>query len=233
MAGNLPPGGSIAMTTAVLDRTWHRPPVEPPEQMPRRQHLGWVAVAAFVLIAGLIAGGIALLAHPKSKGASGASSTSTTRPTSASTSTTVTTTSSSSPRQSGSASLVSAVLPMVVCPTSTPNTPSSVPVLPATISESVPSDLASQLAVYTDQQGEMKLLGPTGWSCAANFGEDGSGGVQVYPAGQDDPAGEQNPAPSDEAIIGTQNGGCVGCAVSQASRLFPGATTACDSEILG
>lgn len=132
----------------------------------------------------------------------------------------------------GSSSSLSAVLPLVVCPTTYGASPPTTVILPSTISESVPRDLATQLAMYTDRQGFMKLLGPTGWSCAANFGADGSGGVQVYPAGQSNPVNHQS-ASSDLGIVGTQNGGCVGCAVTQASRLFAAALSQCESEFPG
>lgn len=53
------------MTTAVLDRTWHQdPPVglaAKPDRKRRRTE--WVAVAAFVVIAGLIGTGILVLGH--------------------------------------------------------------------------------------------------------------------------------------------------------------------------
>jgi hypothetical protein len=58
-------------------------------------------------------------------------------------------TASTAPTSSAS---VSAVLPMVVCPTTYGVTPTSTVPLPSTISESVPRDLITQLAVYTDQQ---------------------------------------------------------------------------------
>ena len=87
------------------------------------------------------------------------------------------------------------ILPMVVCPTTYGVSPTSTVVLPSTISESVSRDLIAQLAVYTDQQGSMKLLGPTGWSCAANYGADGSGGVQIYPSGEPDPVNQQGVCP--------------------------------------
>lgn len=101
------------------------------------------------------------------------------------------------------------------------------------MAESVPSDLANQVAVYTDAEGSMRLLAPTGWSCAASIGADGSGGVQVYPPGQADPTNGQFQASSFEGVVGTQNGGCVGCAVTQASPLFPAADAACQSEFSG
>jgi hypothetical protein len=62
MAGGLPPGGSVAMTTAVLDRTWHGATPQP-EQRKESHRLGWTAAVLFVLLAGMIVGGVALVAH--------------------------------------------------------------------------------------------------------------------------------------------------------------------------
>jgi hypothetical protein len=72
----------------------------------------------------------------------------------------------------------------------------------------------------------MRLLGPAGWECSAEFGADGSGGVVVSPPGQlsSKPGGLWPPSlPADshvETIEGSETGACVGCAVGQACRLF-------------
>ena len=66
IAGGLPAGGSIAMTTAVLDRTWHGATPQPePEGGSHR--LGWTAAVLFVLLAGMIVGGVALIVHSNDK----------------------------------------------------------------------------------------------------------------------------------------------------------------------
>ena len=83
MPGVAPAGGADAMTTAVLDRTWHQgtplvpPPFLPPpgmggppapeEEPGGRRKLWWLGVAAFVLVAALIAGGIALATKSNNK----------------------------------------------------------------------------------------------------------------------------------------------------------------------
>lgn len=82
MAGVVPVGDSDAMTTAVLERTWrHGPPkvplpgaapaeVDPPEvgaEPGTHRGLGWLGVAAFVLVAALIAGGVILANKSDSK----------------------------------------------------------------------------------------------------------------------------------------------------------------------
>lgn len=62
MAGGLPAGGSIAMATAVLDRTWHGATPQP-EPEDRSHRLGWTAAVLFVVLAGMIVGGVALIVH--------------------------------------------------------------------------------------------------------------------------------------------------------------------------
>lgn len=77
--------------------------------------------------------------------------------------------------------------------------------------------------MYVDEQGDMKLLGPSGWVCNADFGADGSGGVSVYPTGETLPTG---PLPSNstiEAIVGSETSACVGCRELQACPLFASA----------
>lgn len=245
MAGSFPPGGSVAMATVVLDRTWHqglhsRTWEGPPETSRRRRRVAWIAAAAFVVIAGLIAGGVFALGHSnKSASANKATPTTTHKGGAASTVTTkipATSPSSSStqPSSQSPAALESAALPLVACPTSYGVEPSaSPPVLPASISESVPTDLASQLAVYTDQRGEMKLLAPTGWVCNASYGADGSGGVSAYPSGETLPSGHLTSDSTAEAIVGSETSACAGCAQTQASPLFSTAAADCAQNYPG
>ena len=101
--------------------------------------------------------------------------------------------------------------------------------LPSTLPETVPSDLAPQLAVYADQLGSMKLLAPVGWSCSAEQAVDGGSHVSVFPPGQPDPASSSSGAA--EAVVGSQTGACVGCALGQASALFPDAAAACVEDL--
>jgi hypothetical protein len=226
MAGGIPPGGSIAMTTAVLDQTWFRPPAPSmpvPQEKTKRGRV-WLAVAAFVLVAGAIAGGVFALSHetPKTgsaaqgqpKGAAGSSSgVSTTEPS------TTTTTAQASPT-----AIVSADLPLQICPTSFAVDPApSAANLPASMTESVPRDLQDQLTVYSDDQGDMKLLGPTGWVCSANYGADGSGGLTVNPSGEVLPTEGIGTTSSLEVIDGSESSACVGCTEGQACPLFASA----------
>ena len=134
---------------------------------------------------------------------------------------------SSSPVVSAKPTAPTVTLPLVVCPTtsglaSTPGPKS----LPAVVNVSVAGGASTTgLAVYTDDQGTMKLLGPAGWACSAQYGADGSGGVVVSPSGENVPpnwgAGWNLPAGSSvRAIIGFQTGGCANCRDALACALF-------------
>jgi hypothetical protein len=131
------------------------------------------------------------------------------------------------------ATAVSTDLPIVVCPTTYGVSPTSTVVIPPTISESVPGALAKQLAVYTTQDGSMKVLGPAGWTCTALVAADGNRRVGVYPPSQGDPNSQPFQASSAQAVLGSQTGGCEGCAVRQASSLFATAASDCAAQFQG
>ncbi len=96
----------------------------------------------------------------------------------------------------------------------------------------VPTDLASAVAVYTDARGELRVLGPAGWTCAALLAADGSSAVDAYAPGEPDPGAGRSPARSDRAVVASQTGGCVGCDVVQACPLFPAAAAAAAADQL-
>ena len=225
MGGSTPPGDSDAMATVALDRTWKRP--DPAPVLRARIGLRQVALAAaaLVVIAAFI-GGVLYVAHgDKAAKKPGQASVLTKHHTAATTSTsTSTTTSTTNP-----SALISASLRLVTCPTTYGYTPStSPPALPTSMVVSVPADLTNQLAVYSDSEGLMKLVAPTGWLCSANHGADGSGGVEVYPTGETVPSGALTAGSTTEAVIGSETSACVGCGESQACPLF--ATAATDYE---
>ena len=126
-------------------------------------------------------------------------------------------------------SAAAAVVPVIVCQTTFGITPPPAPkAQPASLTVSAPASRGGELAVYTDSQGLMRLLAPRGWSCSAQYGADGSGGVAVYPAGEHIPsawgAGWQLSTSSPvQAVFGSQTSACVGCAEGQACALFPSA----------
>ena len=78
-------------------------------------------------------------------------------------------------------------LTQVVCATTYGVQPSGTPSLPSTVVASVPTGLADRVAAYTDAQGEMRILAPTGWACSATIGADGSSELAAYPVGQHGP----------------------------------------------
>ncbi len=201
----------------------------------RGRRPGSIAAVALVVVACLIGVGVFALVNSDKKTTGSITSTSTTRGSAAvhGGRTPDPTAGPETVPTSPSPATESAVLPLVACPTTYGVSPTSTDEIPSTVAESVPTDLAGRLAVYTDGQGSMKVLGPTGWSCAANYGADGSGGVQVYPSGQSDPNDVRGPAGSAQGIIGTQNGGCAGCALTQASPLFSAAADRCEAEFSG
>lgn len=121
---------------------------------------------------------------------------------------------------------VSVTLALVSCPTTYGVTLPATGALPASISVRVPSDLADQLTVYSDQRGTMKLVGPKGWQCSASYGADGSGGVKVFPSSEQAPSGLAFSPQSQQAIVGSETSACQGCQEIQACPLFPAAANA-------
>jgi hypothetical protein len=249
MAGVVPVGGADAMTTAVLDRTWHQgaplvpPPILPPpgvapggvgpsapdEEPGGRRKLWWLGVAAFVLVVALIAGGVALAGKSDDKQA-GSTSTTGAKPGATATTAapgTTTTSTTSAP------ATVSAQLSQVVCTTTYGLQPTSTPNLPSTVAESIPSNLVSEIAVYTDAQGQMQILAPTGWACSATLGVDGSSELAAFPEGQTNPTTYSTTPDTGEQVVGSQTGACVGCTYSQATPLFTAAASQCSSGNTG
>jgi hypothetical protein len=115
---------------------------------------------------------------------------------------------------------IEASLPLVSCPTSYGVPPSASAPLPSNIAISVPSDLANQLAFYSDQGGIMELIAPRGWDCSALVGADGSSTVKVFPPGEQAPTESAFSAQQQEAIVGSQTSACLGCRELQACPLF-------------
>lgn len=131
---------------------------------------------------------------------------------------------------SATAGSVTADLPVVRCPTSLGVARPAVS-LPQSRPVTVPRPLATRLAVYADDVGVMELVAPKGWSCAASYGADGSGGVVAYPRGEKVPrfwaAGwPLTRTSADAAIAGLESSACYGCTLAQACRLFLSAATA-------
>lgn len=229
MAGNVPPGGSVAMTTLILDRTWVQEQPSGPSASRGRQ-IALVA-AAIIVIGAFIAGALYVAHGDQSKNApphhGGVTSAAQQSRKGASTSTSVP--SATSTTALSSTASITADLPLVTCPTTYGSTQTtSPPVLPQSMQVAVPKNLASQLAVYSDDGGGMKLVAPQGWVCSASYGADGSGGVTVYPSGGSDVLSQAGPSPGDQFVMGSETSACAGCREGQACPLF--STAAADYE---
>ena len=230
MAGDLPPGGSLAMTTLVLDRTWVQVPPKR-KRAPGKRQIAIVA-AAVVIIAIFVAGALYVAHEDQANkvalqhGVEGAQSSKETASTSTSSAPSTT-----SPTSGSSTASVTADLPQVTCPTTYGSAQStSPPPLPQSMQVAVPQDLASQVAVYSDQPGEMKVVAPQGWICSASYGADGSGGIAAHPSGQGNPLNESQPGPNDQYVMGTQTSASAGCRESQACPLFASAAADYESD---
>ena len=203
--------------------------VSPAAGRPGRGRLVALIAVAVLAVAAIVISVIALntssTAPTKSSVATtGAPHPSTLPATTVTTSHATTTTSAAVSRQSA----VTVSLPVVTCPTTFGVPPSTTPTIPSFVSVSVPNNLANQLYVYSDQASIMRLVAPSGWVCTATYGADGSGGVSVYPPGQTLSASPLAAGSTEAAIVGSQSGGCAGCAVTQACPLF--ATAAADYQ---
>jgi hypothetical protein len=128
---------------------------------------------------------------------------------------------------------VSAQLSQVVCPTTYGVQPAGTPNLPSTVAESIPSSLVNQVALYTDAQGQMQILAPTGWACAATIGADGSSELAGFPEGQPNPTTDRAAPDTGEQVVGSQTGGCAGCLYSQVTPLFTAAAKQCAIDYAG
>jgi hypothetical protein len=83
------------------------------------------------------------------------------------------------------------------------------------VSVSVPANDAQQgnLAVYSDEAGQLMLIGPTvGWTCTGSFGADGSGIMALAPVGTSVPittgtTWHPTAGSSAQAIVAMESGG--------------------------
>jgi hypothetical protein len=137
-------------------------------------------------------------------------------------------------RPATSTSTLKIQVPEVTCSTQVPSDGSSTPPkpLPTKASLAIPPSLAGSVSLYSDTIGVMQILGPTGWSCEAQYGADLSGGLALYPAGSPPPPSEAQywtntavpPPGATESIVGNQTSACSGCGLGQACPLFLAAT---------
>jgi len=133
--------------------------------------------------------------------------------------------------QTSSAS-ASASIPLVICPTTfgIPSPPAPVR-QPARVTVDPPPAAASDLAACSDDLGQMRLIAPRGWACAALYGADGRGGVALYPTGQALPSSwwrdhwRASVGSTVAAVVGTETSACLGCSLDQACPLFSAAVS--------
>lgn len=115
--------------------------------------------------------------------------------------------------------LVSVQLPLNVCTTSVGDSSETAVNLPTEIPVDIAKGASTKLAFYSDNEGILEVLAPTGWSCSALIAADGSSSVTVSPAGV--PSGSSGtPVTTAEEIKASQTSACVGCRESLACPLF-------------
>ena len=110
--------------------------------------------------------------------------------------------------------------PIVVqkCATGLAIPPRALPRLPARVTLDVPAQYVGKLSVYADEIG-IRMLAPMGWSCNAQYGADGTGGMTVYPPGSSVGA-------NSERVDAMTTGRCGVCAVGVACDMFKSAAAA-------
>ncbi len=131
-----------------------------------------------------------------------------------------------------------AMLPVVVCQTSS-GVSTTTTSLPASVAVSVPTSDALQgnLALYSDLTGALMLVGPAvGWTCTGSFGADGSGMMVLAPVGTSVPAGYGTawhlPALSPtQAIVALESGGSTVQGAALACPLFSAAKATTQEDL--
>ena len=123
------------------------------------------------------------------------------------------------------AQTASTTVPLVECVTGSGASSSPKP-FPATRQVSVPGAMAKELSAYSDDQGEMYVVAPRGWTCQASVGADGNDSIAVYPPGEVGTSkfalGHTWPK-SAQAVTGDILPSCFACYVGQACTFFPAA----------
>lgn len=92
--------------------------------------------------------------------------------------------------------------------------------LPAAKTVNIPAADQLQLSAYTDDQGELYLLAPRGWTCWASMGADGNDYIDAYPQGEVGTATRSWPKTA-QAVTADFLPACLGCVLSQACTYFP------------
>jgi hypothetical protein len=148
-----------------------------------------------------------------------------------------TTSSTPSTPTTTSGPMVTAMLPVVVCQTSSGVTTTTAD-LPGSVSVSVPAADASagNLAVYSDEAGRLMLIGPTvGWTCTGSFGADGSGLMALAPVGTTVPEGgttwQLAASSPTQAIVAMESGASPVQGAALVCPLFSAAQAAAQQDL--
>jgi hypothetical protein len=122
--------------------------------------------------------------------------------------------------------LVSVQLSLNVCKTSVGVSSDTPATLPTSVRVNMAKSHPFGLAVYSDNEGLIEVLAPSGWSCRAAIGADGSSSVRVAPAGQSGAGnGALGVGSTAEDVSASQTSACVGCRESLACPLFTSAAS--------
>jgi hypothetical protein len=110
-------------------------------------------------------------------------------------------------------------VPVVSCPTSYASPGATRPPIATTQTATITSSVAASVTFYSD--GDLTILGPKGWQCAATVAADGSGRMAITPAGRPWPTGSATPPPDLQAVTAVSAGACIDCVARLACALFP------------
>jgi hypothetical protein len=105
-------------------------------------------------------------------------------------------------------------IPVVACKTSSPLGKQAAQ-YPKRMELQAPAAVRRRLAFYTDRYRSLTpILGPRGWACSVQLGEDGSGEITVRPMGSG--------ATSDIAVTAGTDGACQGCVYASVCKFVLG-----------
>lgn len=189
---------------------------------PSRQALWAAPVAVALLLAGC--GGPATIAGSRHR-ARGTTTTSATAPpgTSSTIASTATGSGTDAQRESATSGAITEPVTVATCPTTFGLSPTTT-TPPATLPVQVPVTLLRQIgsvSLYEDAEGVETVLAPSGWSCSAVVGADGSATLTVVPPSEAGSLPRSVALPTDtEGMLASETSVCAGCTWEQVCGLF-------------
>ena len=121
-------------------------------------------------------------------------------------------------------SVATYVVPVRACRTKTAVEWQRGPKIPSTRRVAVPTGIARQVALYTDQYSATEVLGPRGWRCVVSYYADGGALFFIFAPDERSPGffpDESPPRRSDRRELVVQsNPACVSCVLAQACPYF-------------